>query len=89
MSSGFFEFFTGTGFRIASGAFLGFFEAIAFALEIQEFGFMHEPIDEGDDATGIREDLGPFAEGLVGRDYVELESFFGGLTSKTSEVLVF
>jgi hypothetical protein len=49
MSSRFFGIFTGTGFRIASGAFLGFFEAIAFALEIQQFGFVHEPIDEGDE----------------------------------------
>ena len=29
---------------------------------------MHEPIDEGDDTGGIGEDLGPFAEGLVGGD---------------------
>src|SRR6266404_3560866 len=66
--SSFRRFFTGTGFRIASGAFLGFFEAIAFPLEIQQFGFMHESIDESDDAAGIREDLGPFAERLVRRD---------------------
>ncbi len=29
---------------------------------------MHEPIDEGDDAAGIREDLIPFAKRLIGRD---------------------
>jgi hypothetical protein len=64
---GFFGFFAGTGFRIASGTLLRLFEAIAFSLEIQQFGFVHEPIDEGDDAAGIREDFGPFAERLVGR----------------------
>ena len=29
---------------------------------------MHEPIDEGDDAAGIREDVGPFAERLIRGD---------------------
>jgi hypothetical protein len=27
---------------------------------------VHESIDERDDATGVGEDFGPFAEGLVG-----------------------
>ena len=27
---------------------------------------MHQPIDEGDDAGGVGEDLVPFAEGFVG-----------------------
>jgi hypothetical protein len=35
---------------------------------------MHEPIDEGDDAAGIREDLGPFSERLIGISYLELDS---------------
>ncbi len=33
-----------------------------FALEFQELRFVHEPINEGDDAAGVREDVGPFAE---------------------------
>jgi hypothetical protein len=50
---------------------------------------VHEPIDQGDDAAGIREDFGPFSEGFVGRNYVELESFFGGLTWKAREAPVY
>jgi hypothetical protein len=65
---GFLWFFTGTGFRVTSRAFLGFFEAIALSLELQQLGFVHEPIDEGYDAGGVREDLGPFAERFIRGD---------------------
>ncbi len=29
-------------------------------------GTMDETVDQGDDACGVREDIGPFREGLVG-----------------------
>jgi hypothetical protein len=67
-ASRFLGLFAGAGFGISGGAFLRLFVAIAFALQIQEFRLVHEPIDEGHDAAGIREDLGPFAEGFVGGD---------------------
>ena len=35
------------------------------------------------------EGLVPFLEGQIASDYVELESFFGGLTSKSPEAPVF
>ena len=68
VSSGFLRFFAGTGFRVTSRALLGFFEAIALALELQQLRFVHEPIDEGDDTGGVREDLGPFAKRIRGDD---------------------
>jgi len=61
MPSGPFGFFAGRGIRIASITFLRFFVAIALALEIQELRFVHKPLDEGDDAAGIREDFGLFS----------------------------
>jgi hypothetical protein len=65
MASSLFCFLRGTGFGITSGAFLRFFVAIALPLKIQQLGFVHEPIDEGDDAASVGEDFGPFCERLV------------------------
>jgi hypothetical protein len=61
----FLAFFAGAGFRITSCAFLSLFVAVALSLEIQEFRFVHEPIDKGHDAAGIGEDFGPFSERFV------------------------
>jgi hypothetical protein len=36
--------------------------------ELQELRFVHEPINEGDDAAGVREDFGPFAKRLIRGD---------------------
>ena len=49
----------------ARGAFLSFFEAIAVAVDGEDLGAMHQPIDEGDDAGGVGEDLVPFAKAFV------------------------
>ena len=57
----------GAGLGFAGGALLGLFEAIAFAFEGDDLGSMQQPIDEGDHAAGIGEDLIPFAEHFVGR----------------------
>jgi hypothetical protein len=64
--SSFLRFFLCTGFGVASCSLLRLFETITFACE--DLGLVHEPINEGDDASGVREDLIPFAEGLVCRD---------------------
>jgi hypothetical protein len=50
---------------------------------------MHNPIDRRRGRHGVFEDLIPLREDQVRRDYVELESFFGGLTSKAPEAPVF
>src|SRR5580658_4786088 len=52
----------------AGGAFFGLFEPVALAFEDRDFGAMHQPVDQRDDAGGVREDLAPFAERLVGRE---------------------
>jgi len=50
---------------------------------------MNETVHRSESHRRILEDLSPFAERLICRDYVELESFFGGLTSKAPEAPVF
>jgi len=50
------------------GAFLGFLEAVGLAVEDDDFGVVHQPVDHGDDAGGIGEDLAPLGEGSVGGD---------------------
>ena len=50
----------------ARGAFLSFLESVARAGNVEDFGAMHQPINEGDDAGCVGEDRVPFAEGLVG-----------------------
>ena len=40
----------------------------AIDVHFKERGVMNEPIDGGERHCGIREDLAPFAEGLIGRD---------------------
>jgi hypothetical protein len=44
---------------------LSLFEAVAVAVDREDFGAMHQTIDEGDDAGSVGEDLVPFAEGFV------------------------
>ena len=36
------------------------------SLHSDDFGVVHEPIDHGDDASGVGEDVAPFGEGSVG-----------------------
>ena len=48
---------------------LGLFEPVAVAVDGEDFGAMHQAIDEGHDAGSVGEDLVPFAEGLVGREH--------------------
>lgn len=47
---------------------LGFFEAEALGVDVDDLGAVDETIDEGDDAGGVREDLAPGGEGLVGAE---------------------
>jgi hypothetical protein len=47
---------------------LGFLEAVAVAVDFENLGAMDEAVDEGDGAGGMREDLGPVVEGLVGAE---------------------
>ena len=54
------------GFGFALGALLRLLEAVAFALQRDDLGAVHEPVDEGDHAGGVGEDLVPFAEDFVG-----------------------
>src|SRR5664279_5393957 len=44
----------------------GFFEAVRLALDRDDFGAMHEPIDKRHDATSTREDFLPLSKRLVG-----------------------
>ena len=60
--------------RFGRGLLLSFFEAIAVAVDGEDFGAMHQPINEGDDAGGVGEDLVPFAKALVRISYLELDS---------------
>jgi hypothetical protein len=42
----------------AGGAqFLGFFEAVALGVDVDDLGAVDEAVDEGDDAGGVGEDL--------------------------------
>ena len=56
------------GFGALGGAFLGFLEPIAFAVELDDFAAMVEAVDEGDDSGSVGEHVGPFGEGFVGGD---------------------
>jgi hypothetical protein len=47
---------------------LGFFEAVALGVDVDDLGAVDEAVDERDDAGGVREDLAPFGEGLVGAE---------------------
>ena len=50
----------------AGGAqLLGFLEPVALGIELDHLGPVHEPVDERDDAGGVRDDLAPVGEGLV------------------------
>ena len=51
------------------GALHGLFDAIGSAVDGDDFGIVHKPVDHGDDAGGIREDVAPFGEGPVGGDH--------------------
>ena len=51
----------------ASGsALLGFLEAVAFGVDVDDLGAVDETIDERDDASGAREDLGPLGGSVNG-----------------------
>ncbi len=42
-----------------------FLEPVALGLDLDHLGAVHEPVDERDDAPGVREDLAPVGEGLA------------------------
>ena len=63
--------FRGTLGFAACGAFLSFFEPVAVAAEREYLRAVYEPVDQRHDASGVGEDLTPFAEGFVGRHYME------------------
>ena len=47
----------------AGGAqLLGFLEPVALGLDLDHLGAVHEPVDECDDARGVREDLAQSAK---------------------------
>src|SRR5487761_2052070 len=48
------------------GSFVGFLDAVGFAVDGDDFRVVHEAIDHGDDASGIWEDVAPFGEWPVG-----------------------
>jgi hypothetical protein len=53
---------------VAIRPFFGLFESVRFALDGNNFGAVHEPIDEGNDAAGVREHFLPLCERLIGGD---------------------
>jgi hypothetical protein len=59
----------GTALLGASGAeLLGLLEAVTFGVDVDDLGAVDEAVDEGDDAGGVREDLAPRRERLVGAE---------------------
>src|SRR4051812_41616651 len=59
----------GTALLGASGVeLLGFLEAVALGVDVDDLRAVDEAIYEGDDAGGVREDLAPRGEGLVGTE---------------------
>jgi hypothetical protein len=69
--------FTGEDWSVLLGAatgsagsveLLGFFEAVAFGVDVDDLGAMDEAVDERDDAGGVGEDLAPLGKGLVGAE---------------------
>ena len=57
-----------TGLGAFGGLLLGLTESIALGVELDDFRAMDEAVDEGDDAGGGGEHVGPFGEGFVGGD---------------------
>ena len=53
------------GFGAFGGAFSGFLEPIAFAVELDDFAAMDEAVDEGDDTGGGGEHVGHSEKGLL------------------------
>jgi hypothetical protein len=43
---------------------LGFLEPVALGIDLDHLGAVHEPVDECDDARGVREDLAQSAKAL-------------------------
>jgi hypothetical protein len=41
---------------------VGFLEAVGFPIDGEDLGVVDEPVDQGDDAGGVWEDLAPFGE---------------------------
>lgn len=58
--------FAGGG--LGGGAFLGFLEAVAVAVDLDDLGAVDEAVDQGDGAGRMGEHLGPLGESLVGAD---------------------
>ena len=56
------------GLGAFGGLLPGLSESIAFAVELDDFGAVDKAVDEGDDAGGAGEHVGPFGEGFVGGD---------------------
>ncbi len=51
---------------VAIRTLFGFFEPVRLALDGNDFGAVHEPINERNDAAGVREHLLPLRERLIG-----------------------
>jgi len=51
---------------------LGLLESVGVGVDLDDLGVMDEPVDEGDDARSVGEDLVPLSEGLVGGEYDRL-----------------
>src|SRR6516164_6752354 len=51
-----------------SGTLLGFLQPIAFPVDRENLGAMHEPVDQGNDGGCVWEYLVPFLEHLVSRN---------------------
>ncbi len=54
---------------------LGFLEAVAVGLDVDDLGTVNEPVDERDDAGGVGKDLAPASESLVGAEQERLLRF--------------
>jgi hypothetical protein len=53
---------------VAIRTLFGFFEAVGLALDGNDFGAVHEPIDERNDAAGVWEHFLPLREWFIGGD---------------------
>jgi hypothetical protein len=51
---------------LVAARFLAFFEAVAVAFDVDDFGTMQEAIDQRDGARSVQKALRPLGEGLVG-----------------------
>ena len=56
------------GLGALGGVLPGLTESMALAVELDDFAAVDEAVDEGDDAGGAGEPVGPLGEGFVGGD---------------------